>query len=228
MIIVDDVTKRFSEITAVDEVSFEVPQGEIAVLLGPSGSGKTTLLRLIAGLLPLDEGEIHLNGILASNRSFNLAPFKRDVGFVFQAPTLWPHMTVAQNVLFGLANLSTGDGRKRLERLLRRANIDHLADRYPHEISGGEARRAAVVRALAPRPQILLMDEPLTNLDPHLHRELTALIREHVRTTGTTLLYVTHRADEAEQLAQQRLYLRKGRLTADEKVKEIDASPTLG
>ncbi|MGM0401681.1 MAG: ABC transporter ATP-binding protein [Chloroflexota bacterium] len=224
MIVVDDVTKRFSETTAVQGVSFEIPQGEIAILLGPSGSGKTTLLHLIAGLLPLDEGEIHLNGTLASNPSFNLPPFKRDIGFVFQSPALWPHMTVAQNILFGLANLSTLERQERLKRLLGRTNIGHLADRYPHEISGGEARRVAVVRALAPEPRILLMDEPLTNLDPDLHTELMALIREHVQATGTTLLYVTHRADEAEQLAQRRLHLHKGCLITDEGRKDPTAA----
>lgn len=220
MILVDNVSKRFAETTAVDGVSFEVSKGESAVLLGPSGSGKTTLLRLIAGLLPLDEGRICLNGTLASDRSFILPPFKRRIGFVFQASALWPHMTVAQNILFGLAELSAPDRRERLEDLLSRASIGHLAGRYPHEISGGEARRVAVVRALAPYPQILLMDEPLTNLDPDLHTDLKALIREHVQATGATLLYVTHRADEAEQLAQRSLRLHEGRLMVNDRTKD--------
>lgn len=220
MIVVDDVSKRFAETMAVDGVSFEVPKGESVVLLGPSGSGKTTLLRLIAGLLPLDEGRICLDGTLASDRSFILPPFKRRIGFVFQTSALWPHMTVSQNILFGLADLSAPDRRERLEHLLKRASIDHLAGRYPHEISGGEARRVSIVRALAPYPQILLMDEPLTNLDPDLHSDLKALIREHVQDTEATLLYVTHRADEAEELAQRRLRLHKGCLIGNDGIKD--------
>ena len=212
MIVVDQVTKSYGEVKAVDRVSFEIPATGSLIILGPSGSGKTTLLRLIAGLEIPDDGEIHINGALANKAGWALAPHERGLGFVFQTPALWPHMTVAQNILFGLYGIPKSEAHNRLYELLERTSLTGLERRYPHQISCGEARRVALARTLAPQPRCLLMDEPLTNVDLDLKEKLLAFIQETVRQTKACLVYVTHDADEAEQISEHLLLLRGGRL----------------
>jgi iron(III) transport system ATP-binding protein len=216
MIVVDGLTRRYGPVVALDGVTFEVPDEGVVTILGPSGSGKTTLLRLVAGLEAPEAGRIVADGRLLSAPDRVVAPHLRGMGLVPQSSALWPHMTVAQNVLFGLHGLPRSEARRRLEHLLERTGLTALAGRRPHQISGGEARRVALARALAPRPRCLLMDEPLTNLDGELRATLLALIRDLVCETRASLLYVTHQLDEAAALDGRVLRLRAGRVAGVE------------
>jgi ABC-type sulfate/molybdate transport systems ATPase subunit len=210
MITLSKVSKSFREVKAVDRVSLEVPDMSSIVIHGPSGSGKTTLLRLIAGLEVPDAGEIFLDEKMVSSSGWTLEPHKRGLGFVFQASALWPHMTVAQNILFGMRGISRGEARNRLNELLEGVSLTGYESRYPHQISGGESRRVALARTLAPQPKIILMDEPLTNLDQALKSDLLAFIKKWVIDTKASLIYVTHDADEAGQITNTVITLRNG------------------
>jgi iron(III) transport system ATP-binding protein len=212
MIRVVELTKRFGAVTALSGASFTVPAHGTLAVLGPSGSGKTTLLRLIAGLDLPDEGEIYLNGELASRPGWALEPYRRGLGFLFQTPALWPHMTVAQNILFGLQRLPKKAAQERLMELLDQMSLSQVAQRHPYQISGGEARRVSLARTLAPRPPVLLLDEPLINLDPELKQHLLQIVRDTVQRQPATLIYVTHDGREAEALAQEVVILDKGRI----------------
>jgi iron(III) transport system ATP-binding protein len=213
MISVKDLVKNFGPVRAVDQVSFELSAGESLVIYGPSGSGKTTLLRLIAGLEIPDAGKVILNGILMSGEGKLIAPSQRDIGFVFQVPALWPHMTVAQNIQFGLKKFPRHEAKDRLRKIIERSELQDLDQRYPSQLSGGEARRVSLARTLAPKPKILLMDEPLTNLDPDLKTNLLNLVLEMVAQENITMIYVTHDRQEADQIAgDSQLEMRVGKL----------------
>lgn len=212
MIALQGVSKTFSGVPAVCEVTFEVAPGEAMALVGPSGSGKTTVLRLIAGLELPDRGNIILSGRLVSESGWACPPHERGVGMVFQRLALWPHMTVKQNVRFGLGGLRRAEADRRLHETLQLTCLEGLERRYPHQLSGGEAQRAALARALAPRPTILLLDEPLANLDPELNRRMIELIHAIRQQTGTTIVYVTHDILEAEAVTERVVILRRGRL----------------
>ncbi len=218
---VERLTKRYRDTLALEGVSLAVPDGDRLAIEGPSGSGKSTLLRLIAGLDVPDEGKISLDDRPVSRPGWALEPHKREVGFVFQSPSLWPHMNVSRNVMFGLKRWSRVDAEQRVAELLDLMRIRHLAQRYPDEISGGEAHRVALARTLAPRPRHLLLDEPLASLDPELKDEMLALILGFARERGGTLLYVTHDHAEALAVSSRVLRLEAGRL-AD---RVSDASP---
>jgi ABC-type Fe3+/spermidine/putrescine transport system ATPase subunit len=210
---VRDVAKRLGSHQAVDGVTFDVASGETIAVLGPSGSGKTTLLRLIAGLDTPDRGEIWLDGVrvAAEGRSV-VAPYERRVGFVFQDLALWPHMTVQQQLEFVLGSLrvARNDRPARITEALTVVRIDHLANRYPHQLSGGEQQRAALARTLVAQPRLILFDEPLASLDPelraHLRHELAAL----QRSLGLTSVFVTHDRDDAAVLAGRVLHMKAG------------------
>lgn len=220
MIQVSHVTKSYGKARALEDVSLQVTTPEPLVILGPSGSGKTTLLRLIAGLEMPDAGEIHINGSLASRPGWALPPHRRNMGFVFQTPALWPHMTVAGNITFGMNGLSRDRMRGRLRELLEDFDLHGLGERYPDELSGGEARRVAIARCLAPEPRYLLMDEPLTNLDRELKRKALARIALAVRDTRAFLVYVTHDPDEARKLSGRVIFLDAGRVVEAEPGRE--------
>ncbi len=194
------LTKRFGEGAAVDHLDLEIADGEFVSLLGPSGCGKTTTLRLIAGFLSPDEGEIRVNQELLSSRSIVIPPEKRQMSMIFQSYAVWPHMTVFQNVTYGLKlkRLSRGDLEKKAERLLRLVHLDELRNRYPSELSGGQQQRVALARALVVEPQILLLDEPLSNLDANLREEMRFEIRRLHEEFRITTVYVTH--DQAEAM----------------------------
>lgn len=182
------------------------------VLVGPSGSGKTTLLRLISGLDRPDSGEIHIGGRLASSAGYVLEPHKRDLGFMFQKPALWPHMTVAQNIVFGMAGKTRVEVNNRLHELTAATSLEGLELRYPHQLSEGQARRVSLARTLAPGPKHLLMDEPLTSLDPELKSSILALIRSEVAASCACLVYVTHDDGEAGALAGRVITMKNGRV----------------
>lgn len=212
MIALRQVAKSYGPVTALDDVSLEISSGDTLVIQGPSGSGKTTLLRLIAGLEIPTQGQIHIAGELVSSPSGVTPAYKRGIGFVFQRSALWPHMTVTQNIRFAMSSMSKPQAAERLEQLLEQMALKELAYRYPSQLSGGEARRVALARALAANPNILLLDEPLTSLDPDLKERLLGLIRGHVKTRGATLLYVTHIADEAGQVGGRLVHMQAGRV----------------
>ncbi len=216
MIAVASLSRRYDHVRALEDVSFEIASGAALAVVGPSGSGKTTLLRLIAGLEQPDAGEVLLDGCVVSRPGWSLAPHRRGVGLVFQTPALWPHMTVAQNILFGLRGLPSAEARARLEALLVRTGLKGLERRYPHQLSGGQARRVALARALAPRPRFLLLDEPLTNLDARLRDDMLELILAAAQEAAATLLYVTHRMEEAARVASRVLTLEAGRVVGIE------------
>jgi iron(III) transport system ATP-binding protein len=213
MIILEDVCKTFGNHLIINHVSLEIPDQARIAILGPSGSGKTTLLRLIAGLELPDEGTISMSGRMVSSPDTFVPPSDRRIGFVFQSAALWPHKTVAGNILFAIDALTEEEQEQRLASLLDRMEISHLKDRYPDQISGGEARRVALARALAPRPETLLFDEPLTNLDHSLRNDLLGLIAESVRADDSSMLYVTHDDYEATMVADTIIRFDKGRVT---------------
>jgi iron(III) transport system ATP-binding protein len=205
------VVKRFGGTTAVAGATVEIGEGELFTLLGPSGCGKTTLLRLIAGFYrPPDEGEIWFG----ERRVDGLPPYQRNIGMVFQNYALWPHMTVRGNVTYGLRlrKLGAAEVAQRLERGLRQVNLAGLEDRYPGQLSGGQQQRVALARALVLNPDILLLDEPLSNLDAKIRVQVRGEIRQLQRSLGITTIYVTHDQEEALSLSDRVAVMRDGRI----------------
>lgn len=206
---------------AVEDFSLSLKDGALNCLLGPSGCGKTTVLRAVAGFEPLRGGEILLRGRCLSRPGLTLPPERRGVGMVFQDYALFPHLTVADNVGFGLRHPSQPGGGQRLSRSQQRQTVAEMLDlvdlsdaaaRYPHELSGGEQQRVAVARALAPSPALLLMDEPFSNLDVDLRERLMLQVREILRQRGTTTLFVTHDQQEAFIIGEQIAVMKDGRI----------------
>lgn len=210
MILLEGIVKAYGAVPALKSVSLEIERGETVVIQGPSGSGKTTLLRLIAGLELPDDGRIQMDGEWVSGPGWATAPHSRDLGVVFQRSALWPHMTVSQNLLFAARRQSLRERQRWLHELLGWTGLSELADRYPGQLSGGEARRAALARALAPQPRRLLLDEPLTSVDPDRRTELLRVLRTFTEETGCTMLYVTHIREEARLAAGRVLQMRSG------------------
>jgi iron(III) transport system ATP-binding protein len=213
-----DLEKWFGPHRAIAGVSFEVAAGEAVVLLGPSGCGKTTLLRLVAGLAVPDRGEISLGGALVAGPRRMLVPsYRRRIGFVFQDLALWPHMTVRKNLDFvtSAAGVSRNDRAARAQDALRLVRIEALANRYPHELSGGEQQRLALARALVGEPRLLLLDEPFSSLDPELRRELRAELVSLQRALRLTAIYVTHDREDASAVAGRVIEMREGRIVRD-------------
>ena len=200
-IIARNVSKRFGEFTALDDVSLEVEGGSLTALLGPSGSGKSTLLRIIAGLERPDGGEIEISGMDATA----LKPQKRNVGFVFQHYAAFKHMTVRDNVAFGLTvrKRPRAEIRERVDELLRLVQLEAFAGRYPAQLSGGQRQRMALARALAPDPQVLLLDEPFGALDARVRAELRDWLRRLHEEVHVTTIFVTHDQAEAMDVASQ-------------------------
>ena len=204
-IILKNVAKRFGKFVAVDNLNLHIESNSFITLLGPSGCGKTTTLRMIAGLETPTEGSISIDGkvVFDADQGINLPPNKRDVGFLFQNYALWPHMTVYQNIAFGLENLKWDKQRirTRVNELLKMLKIEQFEKRYPSELSGGQQQRVAIARTLAPGPKVLFMDEPLSNLDAKLRMEMRAELKRLHRDTDSTFVYVTHDQLEAMTLS---------------------------
>jgi iron(III) transport system ATP-binding protein len=209
---VEGASVQYPTASALCDVSFSVAAGEVVCLLGPSGSGKSTLLRLVAGVERPTTGRIAIAGVeVAGPRTF-VAPEKRAVGMVFQDFALFPHLTVTENVAFGLKGLSKGDSTGRVAAMLERVGLTRYAGSYPHMLSGGERQRVALARALAPSPRILLMDEPFSSLDGRLRDRVREETMDILRETKTTTIVVTHEPDEALRIADRIALLREGRL----------------
>ena len=217
LVAVRGVVKAYGSHRALDGVDFAVAERETVAVVGPSGSGKTTLLRMIAGLEAPDSGEVHVGGRLASGPGRVIVPpHQRRIGFVFQSSALWPHMTAAQNIAFALHGVPRDTVRARVAALLQQVGLAGMADRYPDQQSGGEARRVALARALAADPELLLMDEPLTNLDLERKSQLLDLIVSSAAASGASLVYVTHDAAEARAVARRVVAMCEGRVVGSE------------
>ena len=188
-------------------LSIKIDAGERVAIVGPSGCGKTTLLNLIAGLDSVDGGQIKIDGAIVSQPDQSIPPHKRGIGFMFQRQALWPHMTVAQNIGFGMHDKNRAEKKQDIHQLLEKMDIPDLADRYPDQLSGGQQQRVALARALAPGPQRLLLDEPFNHLDSALKVQLTDLVRNVLDDINATLLYVTHDVSEVNHLVDRIIYL---------------------
>ena len=191
------VAKSFGPAPAVDGISLALRTGEVLSILGPSGAGKTTLLRLIAGFERLDGGEISIQGRVVSGTSQHVPPDRRNVGMVFQEYALFPHKTVAENVTFGLHKLGASERDERLAEVIELVKLGGLEGRYPHELSGGQQQRVALARTIAPRPAAVLLDEPFSNLDAGLRREMRREVAGILRESGTATIIVTHDQEAA-------------------------------
>ncbi|SFW25148.1 ABC transporter ATP-binding protein [Nitrosovibrio sp. Nv17] len=194
---------RYGEQKAVRQLSLTLDMGQIGCLLGPSGCGKTTVLRCIAGFEPVSDGTILLNGTEVSTKDFCVPPERRHVGMVFQDYALFPHLTVAANIGFGLHRMEKSARAARVAELLQTVGLTDTATRYPHELSGGQQQRVALARALAPRPDLLLLDEPFSNLDVTLRERLSLEVRDILRQQNATAMLVTHDQDEAFAMADR-------------------------
>ncbi len=212
------VTKRYGGHGGIEDVSLEISAGESVVVVGPSGSGKTTLLRLVAGLERPDAGEIWLDGKkVAEPRRNNVPANERKVGFVFQDLALWPHLSAFGNVEFAAhsVGLPAAQRASRINEILRLCHVEPLlADRYPHQLSGGEQQRVALARALVGSPQLLLLDEPFSSLDRDLRVKLRAELASLRRQLQLTAIYVTHDPEDAETLADRTITMRSARVDA--------------
>jgi iron(III) transport system ATP-binding protein len=209
---IDALTHAYGPRTVLRSVSLHVGSGEVACLLGPSGCGKTTLLRCVAGFEPAAAGRILLDDVVLSKPGFVVPPERRRIGMVFQDYALFPHLSVQANIAFGLHTLSAGEARQRVGELLDAMRLDTYAARYPHELSGGQQQRVALARALAPRPALLLLDEPFSNLDVALRETLSLEVRDILKQQKITAIMVTHDQHEAFNIADRIGILDEGRL----------------
>jgi len=206
----EHVSKNFGAITAADDINIEVGQTEFFALLGPSGSGKTTMLRMIAGLETPDTGRIVIGGTDVTR----LPPYKRGIGMVFQDFLLFPHKTVAENITFPLKMQRSSDTEKaeHLQWVVNLVHLEGLEDRYPHQLSGGQKQRVALARGLVSRPSLLLLDEPLANLDRELRKEMEVEIRRFQLELGIPFVYVTHNQEEALTMSDRMAIMRDGKM----------------
>lgn len=206
------LVKRFGTTIAVDDVTFNVPRGTLASLLGPSGCGKTTMLRMIAGLLAPDAGQIAIDGRVVADRLTMVPPERRRVGLVFQDYALFPHLDVARNVGFGLQGLARRERRRRVGEALDLVGLGHLGKRLPAQLSGGQQQRVALARALAPQPDLILLDEPFSNLDAAMRASVREDVRAILRAAEATAIFVTHDQEEALSLTDVVAVMDDGRL----------------
>jgi iron(III) transport system ATP-binding protein len=198
-----DLVHAYGERVVVRGMSFSLAPGAIGCLLGPSGCGKTTVLRCLAGFEPIIGGSIALGGRVVSSADVRLPPEARGVGMVFQDFALFPHLTVSRNVAFGLRRLGAAELQRRVDRMLELVGLTHAANAWPHELSGGQQQRVALARALAPQPQLMLLDEPFSNLDVELRERLSLEVRAILKASNTTAMLVTHDQHEAFALADE-------------------------
>lgn len=224
---VRNISKHFGNHTAVDDVSFDVKDGEVVGLLGPSGCGKTTILRCIAGLEDVDAGEIFLGGRLASSRDKNIfvPPEKRKLGMVFQSYALWPHMTVRQNLAYCLRKEPKEEKEKRIKSSLELVSLSDVADRYPSQLSGGQQQRVALARSLCYQPEMILLDEPLSNLDFKERERVRGELRSLLKKIGMTAVFVTHDQEEAFVISDRVILLNKGKMVQSGTPDELYSNP---
>lgn len=208
----EDVRRNFGTTQALAGVSLEIDRGEVVCLLGPSGCGKTTLLRIAAGIERPTGGRVLINGHEVAGPSSFVVPEKRSVGLMFQDFALFPHLTIAGNVAFGLKSLPRAEAKREALAALKRVGLEHMADDYPHVLSGGQQQRVALARALVPRPAVMLMDEPFSGLDVQLRDAMQEETLSLLRETGATAMVVTHNPEEAMRIGDRIVVMRAGRL----------------
>lgn len=230
--IIKDLAKRFGTTEALNNINVTIQDGEFIAILGPSGCGKTTLLRLLAGFDSPSEGSIMIGEEKVGNKHITLPPEKRNIGMVFQSFALWPHLNVKEHIKFPLLHHQfvpesvKRNVSERLNEILQIIDMTALADRMPSELSGGQKQRVALGRAIAPKPDVLLMDEPLSNLDAELRMEMRKEIQELHRLTKATIIYVTHDQSEALAMADRIVVMNKGRIEQIGTPQEIYSLPT--
>jgi iron(III) transport system ATP-binding protein len=212
MLKLDQVSQAYGRREVVKNLSFSLLPGQIGCLLGPSGCGKTTVLRCIAGFEPVAAGHIEIGGETVSSPARLTPPEKRQIGMVFQDYALFPHLSVAGNIAFGLGALGKADRQRRVDELLALTGLLETANKYPHQLSGGQQQRVALARALAPKPRLLLMDEPFSNLDVELRERLSLEVREIIKASGATAVLVTHDQHEAFAMADEIGVMHEGRI----------------
>ena len=218
-----NINKHFGNFKASDNVSFGIEKGKLIGLLGPSGSGKTTILRMIAGLETPDNGDIIIDGKVINN----VPASKRGIGFVFQSYALFRYMTVFENIAFGLRVLKKSDSeiKDRVAELVKLIGLDGLENRYPSQLSGGQRQRVAFARALAPNPQLLLLDEPFAAIDAKVRQELRHWLKEMIAKLGVTSIFVTHDQDEAIEVADEIIIMNKARIDQIGKPLDVYSTP---
>jgi iron(III) transport system ATP-binding protein len=221
----DNISFRYDGEQVVNNVSFAIAQGEIMCLLGPSGCGKTTCLRLAAGMEQPQEGTISLNGEIVSSPDKLAPPETRNIGFLFQEFALFPHLSVFDNICFGLAHLPAAEQKARALELLKQVGLSGYADKYPNSLSGGEQQRAALARALAPSPKLVLMDEPFSNLDPQLRDRMRDLTLRLLKQAGAAGLVVTHDAADALRMADRIAVQVQGRILQIDAAEKVYREP---
>lgn len=221
----NNISHAFDDTPVLSNLNLLVNPGEITCLLGPSGGGKSTLLCLAAGLEPIQAGTIEVDGQVLASPNLMPPPEKRPIGMMFQENALFPHLTVEENVAFGLNHLKNGERHARVLELLELVGLAALADRYPHQLSGGQQQRIALVRSLAPQPRVLLMDEPYASIDITLRRSLREAARHTLKRSGTTAIMVTHDPPEAMEMADVIAVLDGGNIVQQGSPEEIYERP---
>lgn len=224
---ITNLTKKFGNVTAVDGLDLSVEKGRLISFLGPSGCGKTTTLRMVAGLETLTGGRISVNGTVLSDEKHALLPEKRNMSMVFQSYAVWPHMSVFDNVAYGLKikKYTKADIEKKVKEALALVGLEAFRERFPTQLSGGQQQRVALARALVSEPNILLLDEPLCNLDAKLRENMRFEIRSLQKRLGITTIYVTHSQDEALAVSDEIVIMRNGRILQRGTPEEIYAKP---
>ena len=220
---IDNVTKKFGHTTAVSNFSAELQDGHLICLLGPSGCGKSTLLNMLCGIIPVTEGQIFFD----DKDVTKLPPDQRNIGMVFQNYALYPHMTVAENIAFPLEvqKVKKEERKARVDEIAKLVHVDNLLKRYPSELSGGQQQRVAIARAMVKKPDLLLMDEPLSNLDARLRLEMREEIRRIQKETGVTTVFVTHDQEEAMSISDSILLMKDGLLIQSGLCQELYVNP---
>ncbi len=201
-----------SEADVIQDFSLSIQKGEVICILGESGSGKSTVLRLMAGLEAPSSGRMVVNGEQIINDNVFVLPEKRGIGMVFQDYALFPHMTVSENIQFGLKGMSKREKETRTEEMLELVNLKDYRKRYPYELSGGQQQRVALARAVAPKPSLLLLDEPFSNLDAHLRTKIREELKTIIRQTGITSIFVTHDQEDAKSMADRVVIVKEGKV----------------
>ena len=221
----NNLSKNFDKYKVISNLDLQLFSGQILSILGSSGCGKTTLLRLISGLEELDRGEIFLNGKLVSQNGFNVPPNKRNIGMVFQNYSLFPHMDVYNNIAFGLSNLDKKDRNSRVKEVLEITRLEKFENRYPQELSGGQQQRVALARTLAPKPTIMLLDEPFSNLDAFTRSAMLTDIQKIIRDSKVSTILVTHDREEAFATSDYLAIMVDGKIVQFDKPNKVVQSP---
>lgn len=209
---VTELSCQYQDKTVLDGLSFNLAENQILCLLGPSGCGKTTALKAIAGLIPIDSGQIHINEMQIFGQGVNVPPESRNLGMIFQDYALFPHLTVGDNVGFALKALAKDEYNGKVREMLELVKLEHLSERYPHQLSGGQQQRVAIARALAYSPQLLLLDEPFSNIDTQVRSTLIEEIREILKARKMSAVFVTHSKEEGFAFADKMAVMDKGRI----------------